>query len=157
MCLVQPRYALESKETTVNADYDWTKWYEAAVLETNPNRMTDRIEDAKLAIANRVVKSAIDRDERCTVVKALNALSVLKREWFVSRNPLCYQCKDTHDLVTPMNGKTFLVKTGTRERYYVRRTVHAPKTCSLLVCTALGECARRKVSSSKHCIPRRSR
>ena len=112
MCLVQPRYALESKETTVNADYDWTKWYEAAVLETNPNRMTDRIEDAKLAIANRVVKSAIDRDERCTVVKALNALSVLKREWFVSRNPLCYQCKDTHDLVTPMNGRTFLAKTG---------------------------------------------
>jgi hypothetical protein len=67
----------------VNADYDWTKWYEAAVLETNPNRMTDRIEGAKLAIANRVVKSAIDRDERCAVVKALNALSILKREWSV--------------------------------------------------------------------------
>jgi hypothetical protein len=67
----------------VNADYDWTKWYEAAVLETNPNRMADRIEDAKLAIANRVVKSAIDRDERCAVVKTLNALSVLKREWSV--------------------------------------------------------------------------
>ena len=67
----------------MNADYDWTKWYEAAVLETNPNRMTDRIEDAKLAIANRVVKSAIDRDERRAVVKALNALSVLKREWSV--------------------------------------------------------------------------
>lgn len=67
----------------MNADYDWTKWYEAAVLETNPNRMTDRIEDAKLAIANRVVKSAIDLDERRAVVKALNALSVLKREWSV--------------------------------------------------------------------------
>ncbi len=67
----------------MNADYDWTKWYEAAVLETNPNRMTDRIEDAKLAIANRVVKSAIDRDERRAVVKALNVLSVLKREWSV--------------------------------------------------------------------------
>jgi hypothetical protein len=99
----------------VNADYDWTKWYEAAVLETNPNKMTDRIEDAKLAIANRVVKSAIDRDERCAVVKALNALSVLRRERSLSKNPLCYQCKDTHDLVTPMNGKTFLVKTGARE------------------------------------------
>ena len=112
MCLDQPRYALESKETTVNADYDWTKWYEAAVLETNPNKMTDRIEDAKLAIANRVVKSAIDRDERCAVVKALNALSVLRRERSLSKNPLCYQCKDTHDLVTPMNGKTFLARTG---------------------------------------------
>ena len=115
MCLDQPRYALESKETTVNTDYDWTKWYEAAVLETNADRMTDRIEDAKLAIANRVVKSAIDRDERCAVVKALNALSVLRRERSLSKNPLCYQCKDTHDLVTPMNGKTFLVKTGARE------------------------------------------
>jgi hypothetical protein len=99
----------------VNAVYDWTKSSEAAVLETNPNRMTDRIEDAKIAIANRVVKSAIDRDERCAVVNALNALSVLKRERSVSRNPLCYQCKDTHDLVTPMNGKTFLVKTSTWE------------------------------------------
>jgi hypothetical protein len=106
---------LESTETTVNANYDWTKWYEAAVLETNPDRMTDRIEDAKLAIANRVVRSAIDREERCAVVKALNGLSVLKRERSVSRNPLCHQCKDTHDLVTPMNGKTFLVKTGARE------------------------------------------
>jgi hypothetical protein len=113
--LTKLAYALESKETTVNADYDWTKWYEAAVLETNPNKMTDRIEDAKLAIANRVVKSAIDRDERCAVVKALNALSVLRRERSLSKNPLCYQCKDTHDLVTPMNGKTFLVKTGARE------------------------------------------
>jgi hypothetical protein len=81
--LTKPRYTLESKETTVNTDYDWTKWYEAAVLETNPNRMADRIEDAKLAIANRVVTSAIDRDERCAVVKTLNALSVLKREWSV--------------------------------------------------------------------------
>jgi hypothetical protein len=86
--------------------------YEAAVLETNPNLLADRIEDAKYAIGQRVVKCAIDEDERRAVVKALNALAVLKRERSVFRNPLCYQCKDTHDLVTPMNGKTFLAKTA---------------------------------------------
>jgi hypothetical protein len=97
----------------VNANYEWMKLYEAAVLETNPNKLPGRIEDCKYAIGQRVVKSAIDEDERRAVVKTLNALAVLKRERCASRNPLCYQCKDTHDLVTPRNGKTFLVKTGT--------------------------------------------
>jgi len=96
----------------VNANYEWLELYEAAVLETNPNVLPDRIEDAKYAIGQRVVKFAIDEDERRAVVKALNALAVLKRERSVSRNPLCYQCKDTHDLVTPINGKSFLAKTA---------------------------------------------
>src|SRR3984893_15779164 len=87
------------------------KLYEAAVLETNPNILPGRIEDAKYAIGQRVVKSRLDEDERRAVVKTLNALAVLKRERSVSRNPLCYQCKDTHDLVTPMNGRIFLAKT----------------------------------------------
>ena len=96
----------------MNANYEWLELYEAAVLETNPNVLPDRIEDAKYAIGQRVVKFAIDEDERRAVVKALNALAVLKRERSVSRNPLCYQCKDTHDLVTPINGKSFLAKTA---------------------------------------------
>jgi hypothetical protein len=54
----------------------------------------------------------------CAVVKTLNAIAVLKRERSTSRNPLCYQCKDAHDLVTPMNGKTFLVRTGAGEFAY---------------------------------------
>ena len=95
----------------MNANYEWMKLYEAAVLETNPNRLPGRIEDAKYAIGQRVVKNAIDEDERRAVVKTLNALAVLRRERSVSRNPVCYQCKDTHDLVTPMNGRTFLAKT----------------------------------------------
>jgi hypothetical protein len=99
----------------VNAKYEWMKLYEAAVLETNPNILPGRIEDAKYAIGQRVVKSALDEAERRAVVKTLNALAILKRERLVSRNPLCYQCKDTHDLVTPISGKTFLVKTGTGE------------------------------------------
>ena len=99
----------------MNANYEWMKLYEAAVLETNPNRLPGRIEDAKYAIGQRVVNNAIDEDERHAVVKALNALANLKRERSASRYPLCYQCKDTHDFVTPMNGRTFLVKTGKGE------------------------------------------
>ncbi len=95
----------------MNTNYEWMKLYEAAILETNPNKLPGRIEDAKYAIGQRVVNSEIDEAERRAVVKALNALAVLKRERSVSRNPLCYQCKDTHDLVTPMNGRTFLAKT----------------------------------------------
>jgi hypothetical protein len=90
-------------------------FYEAAVLETNPNLQPGRIEDAKDAIGQRVVQGVIDEAERRAVVKALNALAVLKRERSISRNPLCYQCKDTHDLVTPTNGRTFLAKTGAGE------------------------------------------
>jgi hypothetical protein len=90
-------------------------FYEAAVLETNPNLLPGRIEDAKDAIGQRVVQGVIDEAERRAVVKALNALAVLKRERSISRNPLCYQCKDTHDLVTPTNGRTFLAKTGAGE------------------------------------------
>jgi hypothetical protein len=99
----------------VNANYKWMELYEAAVLETNPHILAGRIEDAKYAIGQRVVKGAIDEAERRAVVKTLNALAVLKRERAVSRNPLCYQCKDTHDLVTPMNGRTFRAKTGVGE------------------------------------------
>ena len=99
----------------MSPNYEWMKLYEAAVLETNPNILPSRIEDAKDAIGRHVVRGAIDEAERRAVVKTLNAMAVLKRERSVSRNPLCYQCKDTHDLVTPMNGKTFLVRTGAGE------------------------------------------
>ena len=100
----------------MNDNYKWMELYEAAVLETNPNILPGRIEDAKYALGQRVIKGAIDEAERRAVVKTLNALAVLKRERSVSRNPLCYQCKDIHDLVTPMNGRTFLAKTATGER-----------------------------------------
>ena len=96
----------------MNENYEWMELYEAAVLETNPHILPGRIEDAKYAIGQRVIKGAIDEAERRAVVKTLNALAVLKRERSVSRNPLCYQCKDTHDLVTPMNGRTFLAKSS---------------------------------------------
>ena len=56
---------------------------------------------------------AIDEAERRAIVKTLNALAILKRER-PSRS-VCHQCRDAHDLVTPMNGKTFLAKTDTGE------------------------------------------
>jgi hypothetical protein len=99
----------------VNESYGWMKLYEAAVLETNLNILPSRIEDVKDAIGQRVVRGAVDEAEGRAVVKTLNALAVLKRERSVSSNPLCYQCKDTHDLVTRLNGKAFLVRTGAGE------------------------------------------
>ena len=69
----------------MNTNYEWMQLYEAAVLETNPNILPGRIEDAKYAIGQRVIKGAIDEAERRAVVKTLNALAVLKRERSVSK------------------------------------------------------------------------
>jgi hypothetical protein len=85
------------------------RFYEAAVLEANPEFLPDRIESAQNAIGQRVITLAIDEAERRAIVKTLNALAILKRER-PSRS-VCHQCRDTHDLVTSMNGKTFLAKT----------------------------------------------
>ena len=64
----------------MSPNYEWMKLYEAAVLETNPNVLSRRIEDAKDAIGQRVVRGAIDEAERRAVVKTLNAMAVLKRD-----------------------------------------------------------------------------
>jgi hypothetical protein len=47
----------------VTANFEWVKLYEAAVLETNPNILPSRIEDAKDAIGRRV-QSMKPRDVR---------------------------------------------------------------------------------------------
>ena len=97
----------------MHADYEWMKLYEAAVLETNREALPQRIEAAQNAIGQRVITLALDEAERRAVAKTLNALAVLKRE----RRPLCvcYQCLDANDLITPLNGKTFMAKTGMGE------------------------------------------
>jgi len=64
----------------MNANYVWIPFYEAAVLETDSFALPSRIEAAQNAIGQRVIKIAIDDDERRAIVKALNALAVLKRE-----------------------------------------------------------------------------
>ncbi len=97
----------------MNTSYEWMKLYEAAVLETKTANIPDRIEAAQNAIGQRVITLALDEAERRAVVKTLSALAVLKRE----RRPVCvcYQCLDANDLITPLNGKTFIAKTGMGE------------------------------------------
>ena len=101
------------RETPMSANYAWMKFYEAAVLETDPESLPSRIEVAQNAIGQRVITLAIDEAERGAIVKTLNALAILKRER-PSRS-ICHQCRDAHDLVTSMNGRTFLAKTGMGE------------------------------------------
>jgi hypothetical protein len=97
----------------VDAQYEWLKFYEAAVLETNPTVLSERIEAAQNAIGQRVIAIAVDETERRAIIRTLNALAALKRE----RSPrgLCCHCLDAHDLVTAMNGKTYLAKTALGE------------------------------------------
>ncbi len=89
--------------------YEWMKFYEAAILETDLFSLPSRIEAAQNAIGQRVIKINLEDSERREIVRTLNALSVLKRDAY--RNPVCHQCKDAHDPVTPTNGRTFIAKT----------------------------------------------
>jgi hypothetical protein len=93
--------------------YEWMKFYEAAVLETDPLSLPRRIEAAQNAIGQRVIKTKLKESERKEIVRTLNALSVLKRGAY--RNPICHQCRDANDPVTPLNGRTFLAKTALGE------------------------------------------
>jgi hypothetical protein len=97
----------------VNPQYGWMKFYEAAVLETHSEALLERIEAAQNAMGRRVATSAMDEAERRAIVKTLNALVVLERE----RRPryVCYQCFDAYDLVSTLNGHTFLARTGIGE------------------------------------------
>jgi hypothetical protein len=89
--------------------YEWMKFYEAAVLETDCLSLASRIEAAQNTIGQRVITINLEDAERREIVRTLNALSVLKRDAY--RNPVCHQCKDAHDPVTPINGRTFIAKT----------------------------------------------
>ncbi len=64
----------------MNATYEWMKFYEAAVLETNSEVLPERIRTAQAAIGQCGITVAIDEAERRAIVKTLNALTVLQRE-----------------------------------------------------------------------------
>jgi hypothetical protein len=70
----QPR-----KEGAVNPQYAWIKFYEAAVHETNTDGLTARIEVAQNVIGQRVLAGDVNDKERREIVKALNALTILRR------------------------------------------------------------------------------
>ena len=83
------------------------------LLETKAESLPSGIEIALNAIGQRVITLAVDETERSPIVKMLNALAILKRER-PSRS-ICHPCRDAHDLVTSMNGKTFLARSGRGE------------------------------------------
>ncbi|MGC1906725.1 MAG: hypothetical protein WA715_23100 [Candidatus Acidiferrum sp.] len=97
----------------MNDQYEWLKFYEAAVLETDPMFLPTCIEAAQNAIGQRVIKINLEDSERKEIVRTLTALSVLKRDAY--RKPTCHQCKDSHDPVTPINGRTFVARTALGE------------------------------------------
>ncbi len=74
----------------MSANYAWMKFYEAAVLETDPESLLFRIEVAQNAIGQRVITLAVDEADRDAIVKTLNALAILKRER--PCRSLCHQC-----------------------------------------------------------------
>ena len=63
----------------MNPQYAWIKFYEAAVLETNIDARHERIAVAQNVIGQRVLASDVKDKERREIVKALNALTILKR------------------------------------------------------------------------------
>ena len=61
-------------------NYEWMKFYQDAVLETNSDAVPFRIAAAQKAIGERVIRVAVDDVERRAIVTTLNALTVLRRE-----------------------------------------------------------------------------
>ena len=61
-------------------NYEWMKFYQEAVLETDSDALPFRIAAAQNAIGQRVIRVAVDDAERKAIVATLNALAVLRRE-----------------------------------------------------------------------------
>lgn len=62
--------------------YDWTKFYEAAVLETDFSKRPERVAKAQEAIRQRLAEGSAANDgaELAAIDKTLAALSVLETE-----------------------------------------------------------------------------
>jgi hypothetical protein len=60
--------------------YEWMRFYQDAVLETNSEALPFRIAAAQNAIGERVIRVAVDDTERQAIVATLNALAALRRE-----------------------------------------------------------------------------
>jgi hypothetical protein len=68
------------RKETVMENYEWMKFYQEAVLETDSGALPFRIAAAQNAIGQRVIRVAVDDAERKAIVATLNALAVLRRE-----------------------------------------------------------------------------
>jgi hypothetical protein len=72
------------RQATMRADYVWEEVYKAAILETDDEKLPDRIGVAKGAIDQRIQQMQMDHggtaEERQAVTDALAGISVLRRE-----------------------------------------------------------------------------
>jgi hypothetical protein len=70
--------------TTVKNDYPWQELYEAAILETDDEKLTECLQQAKFAIDARLQVLQMDHeemtDERHAISDALSGLNVLRRD-----------------------------------------------------------------------------
>jgi hypothetical protein len=75
---------LLQRGTTMRADYVWDESYKSAVLETDDNKLPDRIRAAKGAIDTRLREMQMDHggtpEERQAITDALAGLNLLRRE-----------------------------------------------------------------------------
>jgi hypothetical protein len=78
------RFLDAKRGTTVKNDYPWQDLYEAAIVETDNEKLTKRIRQAKFAIDARVHELQMDHGgtpgERHAISDALSGLNVLRRE-----------------------------------------------------------------------------
>jgi len=68
----------------MRADYVWQGSYQAAILETDDNKLPNRLQAAKAAIDNRIHELQTDHggtpEEWQAITDALGGLNVLRRE-----------------------------------------------------------------------------
>jgi hypothetical protein len=62
-------------------EYPWWEPYKFAVLETNRNRLRERVNTAELAIRERAsLNGQVSPAERIAIADAMSALRMLKKE-----------------------------------------------------------------------------
>ena len=62
-------------------EYPWWEPYKFAVLETNRNKLRDRVNVAELAIRERAsLNGQVSPEERIAIEDAMSALRMLKKE-----------------------------------------------------------------------------
>jgi len=62
--------------------HDWEKLYRAAILESDPSKLPQRIEDAETALLDRsrsLSKTPGDRKEQDAITRALHILSLVRK------------------------------------------------------------------------------
>ena len=73
----------DNEQRDANSGQTWRELYEAAILELDPQRLHERIEDAQAAIADRVMvvlaTDDCDQNEEKTLATAHLVLEELKR------------------------------------------------------------------------------